>query len=256
MIKFNDWFKAKEEIENHLYVALITLFDKIRLLKAEVLRSFNAQDYSSMFFPKSFFKNHPRLFGPALIILFPFFAPNLFAAPPTLMVSGNQLQANGSCVFLKGVDQDGLEFSSTGEGPPGGNGGNTLTVSQMAVTGWHCTIIRLPLDQDYWFGCQAANQANYRGYVSSVVNYCAGQNVYVLLDLHWSGQAGTASAPCGTGWGNAKTQQPMADANAVTFWSSVAAAYANNSAVLFDLYNEPYDQGNDNISPPVTDTNG
>ena len=49
----------------------------------------------------------------------------------------------------------------------------------------------------------------------------------------------------------------MADQNAVTFWSSVGAAYANNPAVLFDLYNEPYDPGNDNLGPPVvTDTTG
>src|ERR1039457_7042729 len=33
----------------------------------------------------------------------------------------------------------------------------------------------------------------------------------------------------------------MPDDNSVTFWSSMAAHYANNPAVLFDLYNEPYD---------------
>jgi hypothetical protein len=33
----------------------------------------------------------------------------------------------------------------------------------------------------------------------------------------------------------------MPDDNSVTFWSSVASLYANNPAVLFDLYNEPFD---------------
>ncbi|HJT25182.1 MAG TPA: cellulase family glycosylhydrolase, partial [bacterium] len=179
------------------------------------------------------------------------------AAPPTLQVSGNHLQTTSGCnVLLKGVNVDGLEFSSTGEGPSGGNGGNTLAVAQMAVTGWHSNIIRLPLNQDYWFGCQGANQSNYQNIISGIVSYCSSQGVYVILDLHWSGTSSSATAPCGSGWGGATGQQPMADQNAVTFWSSVAAAYANNSAVLFDLYNEPFDSGNDNISPPVTDTNG
>lgn len=162
----------------------------------------------------------------------------------------------GSCQKLRGVDCDGLEFSSTGEGPTGGNGGNTTEMAQAAVTAWHSKIIRLPLNQDYWFGCGGANEGNYQGYVSSVVNYCSGQGVYVILDLHWSGESNTATAPCGAGWGNDATtkQQTMADANAVTFWSSVAAAYANNPAVIFDIYNEPFDAGNDN--PGTTDTNG
>ena len=207
----------------------------------------------------TFLKNDIR---PKTFIVFCFFILSVFqasplpAAPPQLTVSGNTLLHGGSCAKLRGVDCDGLEFSNTGEGPPGGNGGNTTTMASEAVTAWHSTIIRLPLNQDFWFGCGGANQANYQGYVSSVVNYCSGQGVYVILDLHWSGESSAASAPCGGGWGNAANtkQQAMADANGVTFWSSVAAAYANNPAVIFDLYNEPYDQGNDN--PGTTDTTG
>ncbi|HVM33366.1 MAG TPA: hypothetical protein VMU88_09555, partial [bacterium] len=42
----------------------------------------------------------------------------LWAAPPQLMVSGNQLvTASGGCTFhLKGVDVSGLEYSLTGDG--------------------------------------------------------------------------------------------------------------------------------------------
>jgi hypothetical protein len=189
-------------------------------------------------------------------------APILYAAPPALEVSGNKIQTSSGCsILLKGVDVDGLEFSNTGEGPPAGNGGNTVSVAGEAITVWKSNIIRLPMNQDYWFGCEGGdtNGTNYRAIVNSVVTFCANNNAYVILDLHWSGESSTASAPCGTGWGNDATtkQQPMADANAVTFWSSVAGTYANNSAVLFDLYNEPYDNGNDNVTPaPVTDTAG
>src|ERR1019366_4870220 len=182
-------------------------------------------DYFFNRFKNRFPQKLHLFFVPLILLVSP-----AFPAPPTLQVSGNKLQTGSGCVaLLKGVNVDGLEFSSTGEGPPSGNGGNTLTVAQTAVATWKCNIIRLPLNQDYWFGCGGANQANYQGYISSIVNYCSGQNAYVILDLHWSGTSSTASAPCGSGWGNAAStkQQPMADANAVTFWRSVGAAYAN-----------------------------
>ena len=83
----------------------------------------------------------------------------------------------------------------------------------------HVNIIRLPLNQDFWFGCGGAGAATYTGAVQSIVNFCSQNNVYVLLDLHWSGTSSTSSAPCGSGWGNDSNtkQQPMADANAITF---------------------------------------
>src|SRR5208337_1043847 len=82
---------------------------------------------------------------------------------------------------------------------------------------------------------------SYRSKVQSVVDYCSSQNCYVILDLHFSGTATSATTPpWGTGWGTATAQQPMCDANATTFWSSVASQFKNNPAVMFDLYNEPY----------------
>src|SRR5579871_1348781 len=209
---------------------------------------------------KTFFINGLSRVLPVLLPAF-FLSSLTLAAPPALHVSGNKLEtASGCSMLLKGVDADGLEFSSTGEGPSGGNGGNTSAMVGEAVTVWKSNIIRLPMNQDYWFGCEGGdtNGTNYRSIVSSVVSVCSNNNAYIILDLHWSGQSSTATTPCGSGWGSAAStkQQPMADANAVTFWSSVAAAYANNPAVIFDLYNEPFDSGNDNISPPVTDSTG
>jgi len=199
------------------------------------------------------FLTQPRLAWASLksilIILVLCAANGVMAAPPLLTVSGNQIVTNTGCATqLKGVDVDGLEFCSTGYGPPSGCGGSTLAVAQEAVGTWKASIIRLPLNQDSWFGCAGVNQANYQALVASIVNYCSSMNAYVILDLHWSGESSTATAPCGAGWGNDNNvaQQYMADQNAVTFWSSVAAAYANNPAVFFDLYNEPFSSnGND-----------
>ncbi len=196
----------------------------------------------------SSFRRTPALFALAFGILC---AQHLQAQPSVMTVVGNTLSFGGSCTILRGVDADGLEFSNTGSG-------QMLNMVTEAVGTWKCNIIRLPLNQDYWFGCGDGdtNGTNYRTLVNNVVNYCSGQGAYVLLDLHWSGTSSSPTAPCGAGWGNAANtkQQPMADQNAVTFWSSLGGVFANNPAVVFDLYNEPYDSGNDN--PGTVDTAG
>jgi hypothetical protein len=169
-----------------------------------------------------------------------------WGVPPPLVVSGSQIVTSSGCtVLLKGVDVDGLEFSSNGYS--GSWPGSLLSVAQEAVTGWGCNVIRLPLDQDWWFGCSnsrgaPSSSAAYQSIVNSIVQFCSDNNAYIILDLHWSGtsSATTFTSPCsGAGWGTANGQQPMADANAITFWGSVASIYGNNPAVLFDLYNEP-----------------
>ena len=166
------------------------------------------------------------------------------AAPPQLKISGNQILAasTGCKIRLAGVDYSGLEYSPTGEGP----GANVVAGIAEAITVWHANIVRLPLNQDFWFGVKnskgsPSSAAAYQTIVQNVVNFCSSNNVYVDLDLHWSGTATTASnPPSGAGWGTAVAQTAMPDANSVTFWQSVANVYGNNPAVLFDLFNEPY----------------
>jgi len=192
------------------------------------------------------------VFSLSLVLVIPFAAQ---AAPPQLKISGNQIvnASSGCTVRLKGVDVSGLEYSPTGDG---GTGVPTTVVNGVTMTDyvsiiteavqvWHANIVRFPFNQDFWFGCTNSrgtpNQTAYHDMIQAVINYCSANNVYVDLDLHWSGTSSTAAAPCGTGWGGSTGQQPMPDMNAVTLWSSVAATYANNPAVLFDLYNEPYD---------------
>jgi endoglucanase len=59
--------------------------------------------------------------------------------------------------------------------------------------------------------------------------------MYVIFDLHHS-------AP---GTRLARGQEPMADrSHANAYWSSVAATFKHNPAVMFDLYNEPYPDSN------------
>lgn len=186
-------------------------------------------------------RRYKNFFG--LFLLFFFVIPSAWSASPALVVIGNQIRtASTACtVILRGVNVDSLEYVPAGNGPS--SGGITATVAE-SIQVWGSNLIRLPLSQDFWFGIPnskstSVNMNSYRTLVDNVVKVCSDNNAYVVLDLHWSGTATAPSNPGGTGWGTAVAQQNMPDANAVTFWSDVAARYANNPAVLFDLYNEP-----------------
>jgi hypothetical protein len=172
---------------------------------------------------------------------------SLFAAPPQLAVSGTQFvnAATGCPVRLTGVNVDGLEWRADGEGPPAGGGGDMTQSIAVAVNTWKANIVRIPLNQDFWFGYDngttssastqdLTQQSNYRTMVTNVVNAASNLNCYVILDLHWSGLGtwGTSTSVQATG-------PAMADMNALVFWQSLAATFGNNPAVLFGLYNEP-----------------
>ncbi|HET6383783.1 MAG TPA: cellulase family glycosylhydrolase [Armatimonadota bacterium] len=148
------------------------------------------------------------------------------AAPPMLHVVGNKLlTTRGQVVRLQGVNIPSLEWSSRGE--------SVLKSVAEAATEWHANVIRLPVAQDRWFG-HTKNQTDggeaYRQLVDSVIQAAAAHNSYVILDLHWSDMGD---------WGQAIGQHAMPDLNSVLFWQDAAKRYANNPAVLFDLYNEP-----------------
>jgi len=146
-----------------------------------------------------------------------------------LKVAGTRiLNSKNQPVRLRGVNAASLEWTSDG-------GGHILQTVNVAIRDWHVNVIRLPLSQDRWFG-KAPEQADggkaYRELVKQVVNECATQHCYIILDLHWS--------DCNE-WGRNIGQHSMPDLNSVAFWKDFAPVYANNPAVLFDLYNEPHD---------------
>jgi endoglucanase len=171
----------------------------------------------------------------------------LMATPPDLKVNGKYLQtiSGSTTVRLVGVNICGNEWSATSYGPPSGFGGNMILSVNSAISTWKSNCLRVPLNQDFWFGYSDGSytssttqnttyQNKYRGTIDSIISAASAKNVYIELDLHWSG---TGS------WGSSVTakQQNMPDDNSVTFWKDVATRYKNNPAVLFNLYNEPKD---------------
>ena len=155
--------------------------------------------------------------------------PDALAKLPPLKVAGTRiLDSKNQPVRLRGVNAASLEWTSDGRG-------HILQTVNVAIRDWHVNIIRLPLSQDRWFG-KAPEQTDvgkaYRELVKQVVDECASQHCYIILDLHWS--------DCNE-WGRNIGQHSMPDLNSVAFWKDFAPVYANNPAVIFDLYNEPHD---------------
>jgi hypothetical protein len=147
---------------------------------------------------------------------------------PLKVVGTQVLNSRNEPIVLRGVNAASLEWTSDGQG-------HILQSVNTAIQEWRANIIRLPLAQDRWFGKAPGQQdegATYRALVKAIVDTCATQACYIVLDLHWS--------DCGE-WGTNIAQHSMPDQNSVVFWKDCAAAYQNHPAVIFDLYNEPHD---------------
>ncbi len=157
-------------------------------------------------------------------------APTTKTIPPLpLKVKGNQvLNSKNQPVLLRGVDAACLEWTCDCNG-------QILETIRVAIDDWNSNIIRLPLAQDRWFG-KAPEQEDggkaYRALVKEIVDLCSSKGCYIMLDLHWSDV---------NEWGQNIGQHSMPDRNSLIFWKDFAAVFANNPAVLFDLYNEPHD---------------
>lgn len=171
----------------------------------------------------------------------------------SVRVKGNQLiDAAGAPLQLRGVNLSGLEFVAIqGWSPtnPWGAQTGTPTPDWTVIKSWKVNAVRIPLNQASWLGLTTYDYsgaarnpdpgANYHAAVTKAVAEATAAGLYVILDLHWSAPkliiAGQLVhfSPMG--------QAPMADTSySVSFWTSVAAAFKTNPAVIFDLFNEPY----------------
>jgi len=167
--------------------------------------------------------------------------PNAPASAPPLpgvRVSGNRLvNAQGQAVVLHGVNRSGTEYACIQgwgifDGPAD-------AASVQAIQSWHVNAVRVPLNEDCWLGINGVlpqfSGANYQRAIINYVRLLNQYGMYVILDLHWSAAGGA----------QALNQQPMPDEDhSPAFWKAVAAAFKHNTAVLFDLFNEPYPDHN------------
>ncbi|WP_181805134.1 cellulose binding domain-containing protein [Streptomyces shenzhenensis] len=162
---------------------------------------------------------------------------------PALHVSGTKLvDAGGTAHRLLGVNRSGGEFMCVQ-----GYGiwdGPVDDAAIKAIADWKANAVRIPLNEECWLGLSNVKPeyagANYIAAVKELVTRVESYGLTPILDLHWSyGQYTGNSAGCSDV--HATCQKPMPDAQySPSFWSSVAGAFKDDQAAVFDLFNEPY----------------
>ena len=115
--------------------------------------------------------------------------------------------------------------------------------------GWYPSVIRIPV-QPTDIGDHEQGQAPtppafteaelteyLTTYLDPLVSQCADEEVYAIIDFHRDGE--------GVPWGSVgeDTINESLQAEAVTFWDTVASRYADFDHVLYEVYNEPAEPG-------------
>jgi endoglucanase len=164
------------------------------------------------------------------------------SVPLSIAISGNHfVNGAGQTIRLLGVNHASSEYACV-DGF-GYNDGHQDAADAAAIASWHANAVRVPLNEDCWLGINGQPNNNedpgetltasgYRQAVESYVGALNAQGLYAILDLHWT-------AP---GTQVAEEQQPMPDSDhSPAFWQSVATTFKSDPAVVFDLFNEPFD---------------
>jgi hypothetical protein len=165
----------------------------------------------------------------------PTLAPPPVGAPSPIHVSGNMLvNGNGQRVVLHGVNRPGTDYACV-QGW-GFIDGPSDAASVAAMKTWKgVNAVRVLLNEDCWLainGSPAAySGAVYQQWIKNWVSLLNSNGLYVFLDLQWTGAGSTL----------ATTQQPMPNMDhSPAFWTSVANTFKGNGAVIFEPFNEPY----------------
>jgi hypothetical protein len=158
---------------------------------------------------------------------------------PAVSVRNNHLvNSSGSVIRLTGVNRSGAEYACA-EGWGIWDGPTDTDPAIRAMAAWHINAVRIPLNEDCWLGINGVKHA-YSGasYRSAIADYVARLERFAMvpiLNLHFSAPGRTV--PDG--------QVPMADEDhSPAFWGSIAAYFKNDDHVIFDLFNEPYPDSN------------
>ncbi len=163
-----------------------------------------------------------------------------------LHVVGTEIHdANQKVVRLLGVNRSGSEYACAQgfgifDGP-------VDDASIAAIKTWTANAVRIPLNEDCWLGINGVS-VQYSGiaYKTAILDFVGrllAHGIYPILELHWS-------AP-GTELANKQLAMPDAD-HSPAFWSDVAKTFASNGNVIFELFNEPFPDGNQDTAAAWT----
>jgi endoglucanase len=156
--------------------------------------------------------------------------------PSALRVHGNRLlDASGQPVVLRGVNRMGLEYSCVQ-----GKGLGLELFDQGSVDSlksWRVNVVRLPLNEQCWLGVGGEPKGErYREGVADLVRLLISNDLFVILDLHWSAPRTRLAT---------KLEPMPNDDHSADFWASVASRFKGEDHVIFDLFNEPAPNSNE-----------
>lgn len=146
---------------------------------------------------------------------------------------GNQLYDGATPIRLLGVNRSGTEYGCVSSATFFDGPNNQASITAMLT--WKVNVVRIPLNEDCWLGInglpKGSTAAAYQKAIQDYVSLLLTNNIYPILDLHWTADGTTP----------ATQQQPMPDtAHSVEFWKEVATAYASQPKVILELFNEPF----------------
>jgi len=162
-----------------------------------------------------------------------------------LRTSGNRIinGVTGAPVVLRGVNRSGLEYCGPDEQGFLSGAAISRAEIQFIVQQWHCTIIRVPINQDFVLsGRNGRTGEEYQQALDQVIYWASLFGAYTLLDLQWL----DAERIYG---GNRNFVAPLPNLESIELWSTLSRRYKDEPAVLYDLFNEPHDRLSDDPWP-------
>src|SRR5277367_6922702 len=159
-------------------------------------------------------------------------------ALPLLTTSGNRIvnAATGATLLLRGVNRSGLEYSDPDEQGFLSGAGICRAEIQTIVKDWRCNIVRLPFNQDFVLrGRNGLSAEQYQQALDQVISWNAMFGAYTLLDLQWLDVQRIYG-------GNRNFVAPLPNMDSIALWTTLAARYKDEPAVLYDIFTEPHDR--------------
>lgn len=152
-------------------------------------------------------------------------------------VGDRLVDAQGSTVRLRGVNRSGSEYACA-EGW-GLFDGPTDDASIAAIQSWGVNVVRVPMNEACWLALGGVDPRwsgdVYRHALVEYVHRLTGAGLLVILELHLAMPHDVSILD----------QIPMPDrAHAPELWTEVAHTFRDDPAVIFDPFNEPFPDGN------------
>lgn len=159
---------------------------------------------------------------------------------PRLSTAGNRIVEadSGKAVFLRGVNRSGLEYSQPGAHGFFAAAGFNDAEFDTIIHEWRANVLRIPFNQEWALrGCGEATAEDYLGTLDMVIESAARRGAYTVLDLQWL----DARQPFGyLRDGQPNFVPPLPNPETPALWRLLGERYSTETAVLFDLFNEPH----------------